>query len=108
MKHNILFTILTFATSQTIAMHSQSSIPNIPLELLHAQTNEISRLQKLVETYRINSLRLAQNLSEQKVTIVKLETELKQKELAIAAYQKYTQIVQCSLESIRKTYHCEL
>lgn len=107
MKHSILFTILTFATSQTIAMHSESSTPSIPLELLHAQTNEIARLQKLVETYRTNSTRLAQIVSDQKSALAKQETELKQKDIAIDAYKKYTQSVQCSLESMSKTLNLE-
>jgi hypothetical protein len=102
MKHIILFSILSFATSQTIAMHTENSTPNIPLEFVHAQTNEIARLQKLVETYRINCTRLAQVVSDQKSALAKQEAELKQKDSAIAAYQKYNQSVQCSLESMSK------
>ena len=106
MKHIILFTILTFAASQTIAMHTENNTPNIPFELLKEQIHEIARLQKLVESYRINCTRLAQIVSDQKSTLTKQEAELKQKDMAIAAYQKYNQSVQRSLESMCKTYHC--
>jgi septal ring factor EnvC (AmiA/AmiB activator) len=102
MKQIILFSMLTLATPQEIAMEQT---PDISFELLKEQTNEIARLQKLVETYRINCTRLAQVVSDQKSSLAKLEQELKQKDMAIAEYKKYNQNVQGSLESLGKVYN---